>query len=319
MIPAPALSNRDRILGGLWGSLVGDALGVPVEFKDRATVQADPVKDMRGFGTHKQPAGTWSDDGALILSTAESLVHSEFDTQDMGRRFLQWMRGGLWTATGDVFDVGLATTDAIMRIEQGTPAELAGGCDEYSNGNGSLMRILPAVLRFTSKPLQSFSDHLEKVSAITHGHARSRMACVFHGLMARQLLLGWRSQAALDSARAEFTGWYERSPEFSAFRHILEDDLVSVPEAEIVSTGYVLHTLHASLWCLLTTTNFEECVLKAVNLGGDTDTTGCVAGGLAGVHFGLGAIPEKWLRAMARHDEVDALFSRFARLTESGS
>lgn len=223
------------------------------------------------------------------------------------------------TATGDVFDVGLATTDALMRIEQGTPAEQAGGGDEYSNGNGSLMRILPAGLRFKSKPLQSFADHLEKVSAITHGHARSKMACVFHGLMVRQLLLGWRLQSALDSARAEFTSCYQQSSEFSTFRHILEDDLGSVPEAEIVSTGYVLHTLYASLWCLLTTRTFEECVLKAVNLGGDTDTMGCVAGGLAGVNYGLGAIPEKWLRAMARYDEVDALFSRFAQLAASGS
>lgn len=97
MTLAAVLSNRNRILGGLWGSLVGDALGVPVEFKDRATVQVDPVKDMQGFGTHMQPAGTWSDDGALILCTVDSLLHSEFDAQDMGRRFLQWMRGGLWT------------------------------------------------------------------------------------------------------------------------------------------------------------------------------------------------------------------------------
>ena len=140
------------------------------------------------------------------------------------------------------------------------------------------MRILPAVLRFAGEPLELFSDRLEKVSAITHGHARSRMACVFYGLMVRQLLLGWQPQAALDSARAEFTGWYERSPEFATFRHILEDELASVPEGEIVSTGYVLHTLHASLWCLLTTDNYRDCALKAVNLGGDTDTTGCVAG-----------------------------------------
>jgi ADP-ribosylglycohydrolase len=95
---------HERILGGLWGSLVGDALGVPVEFKDRATVQGEPVKDMRGYGTHRQPPGTWSDDGALILCTVDSLVCSEFDTQDMGKRFVEWMYRGLWTASGEPFD-----------------------------------------------------------------------------------------------------------------------------------------------------------------------------------------------------------------------
>ena len=134
--------------------------------------------------------------------------------------------------------------------------------------------------------------------------------------MVRQLLLGWQPQAALDSARTEFTGWYERSADFSTFRHILEDDLVSLSEGEIVSTGYVLHTLHASLWCLLTTQNFHDCVLKAVNLGGDTDTTGCVAGGLAGVAYGMKSIPADWIRQLARKGDVDCLFHEFADVCE---
>jgi ADP-ribosyl-[dinitrogen reductase] hydrolase len=146
------ISRRERILGGLWGSLVGDALGVPVEFKDRATVQADPVRNLRGHGTHNQPPGTWSDDGALILCTVDSLIRSRFDTQDMGERFVQWMCRGLWTSWGEAFDVGVATRDALMRIDEGRPAEQAGGADERSNGNGSLMRILPVALRFADGP-----------------------------------------------------------------------------------------------------------------------------------------------------------------------
>ncbi len=314
MNAAPTLSVRERILGGLWGSLVGDALGVPVEFKDRATVLADPVKDMRGFGSHNQPPGTWSDDGALTLCTVDSLLHTEFDTQDMGMRFVRWMNEEYWTATGVVFDVGGATADALMQIASGTLAERAGGCDEYSNGNGSLMRILPVALRFADQPMDQFVSHIERASAITHGHARSRMACVFCGLAVRQLVLGRKPEAALHMARAEFAGWYERATEFARFRRILEDELVTLPEGEIVSTGYVLHTLHASLWSFLTTSRFEECVLKAVNLGGDTDTTGCVSGGLAGVHYGLSAIPQKWLQSLARHDEVESLFNRFAEM-----
>jgi ADP-ribosylglycohydrolase len=312
-----SISVRERSLGGLWGALVGDALGVPVEFKSRATVQADPVNDMRGYGTHHQPPGTWSDDGALTLCTVESLVRSEFDTRDMGQRFVGWMKEGHWSATGEVFDIGMATTDALLRIASGAPAETAGGRDEYSNGNGSLMRILPVVLRFAGEPLDQFSSRVERASAITHAHARSRMACVFYGLAVRHLLLGCNPEAALHGARVEFGGRLERASEFTHFRQVMEDDLRMLPEGGIITSGYVLHTLHASLWCLLTTSSFDECVLKAVNLGGDTDTTGCVAGGLAGVHYGLGAIPRKWIDALARKNEVGSLFERFSQLVPS--
>ena len=114
------IARRDRILGGLWGSLVGDALGVPVEFIDRAAAQLNPVTSMREFGTHHQPRGTWSDDGAMILCTADSLVNHELNVADMGDRFVRWMNDGLWTANGDVFDIGGTTCSALLRIAKGT-------------------------------------------------------------------------------------------------------------------------------------------------------------------------------------------------------
>ena len=297
-----------------------------VEFKDRATLQSDPVKDLREFGTHHQPRGTWSDDGAMILCTTDSLVNHEFDLADMGQRFVRWMKEGLWTANGDVFDVGGTTAAALLRIAKGVSAEQAGGQTENSNGNGSLMRIIPVVLRFATAPLgggmravgalTKYSDRLESASAITHGHPRSRMACVFYGLLVRQLLANVEPPAALAAARTEFKELYERAPEFSRFRPILGDDFTRLPEAEIVSTGYVLHTLHASIWCLLTTRNFPDCLLKAVNLGGDSDTTGCVAGGLAGAMYGIKSIPPDWRNQLARKGDVDCLFREFADLSE---
>jgi ADP-ribosyl-[dinitrogen reductase] hydrolase len=307
-------NSRERVLGGLWGSLVGDALGVPVEFTDRATVQADPVTDMRGFGTHHQPPGTWSDDGALTLCTVDSLLNAEFDIQDMGNRFVQWMNGGLWAATGVVFDIGATTADALRQIAAGTPADRAGRHYDHSNGNGSLMRILPVVLRFRHEPTTQFAARLESASAITHGHAKSKMACVFYGLMVRQLLLGRSRQDSLAAAREEFSHWCAGASDTTAFRRVLQDDFATLPENEVVSSGYVLHTLHASLWALLSTSDFKACLLKAVNLGGDTDTTGCVAGGLAGVHYGLDAIPSKWREDLARQDVVKSLLNRFADL-----
>jgi ADP-ribosylglycohydrolase len=304
-------TRNERILGGLWGSLVGDALGVPVEFRSRAEVRQNPVTEMREYGSHHQPKGTWSDDGALILCTVDSLVKSEFDTEDIGKNFVLWMEKALWTATNVVFDIGGATADSLSRIARGTPAEDAGGRDEYSNGNGSLMRIIPVALRFSGESIEPFACRIERASAITHGHDRSKMACVLFGLVVRQLLLGARAQQAVEVARGEFQRLYNGKPEYERFRPHLQDDFGSMSEREIVSTSYVLHTLHAALWCLLTTNNYRDCLLRAVNLGGDTDTTGCVAGGLAGVAYGRGAIPHDWLVHLPRRAELDRLFQQF--------
>lgn len=317
---ATTISKRDRILGGLWGSLVGDALGVPVEFKDRVTVQADPVKGMRGMGTHRQPAGTWSDDSSLLLCSADSLVRSEFDTDDMGARFVRWYHEELWTPHGKVFDAGVTTVNALRRIASGIRPEVAGSDDQYSNGNGSLMRILPVSLRFAHQGKQML-DRVHRASAITHRHPRSQMACGLFTLVVQELLQDKQVSDALTEALGSFRAHYEHDPwwslELDYFQLLLAGDLAARPESEIASSGYVLHTLTASLWCLLTTSSFEECVLKAVNLGGDTDTTGCVAGGLAGVHYGFSAAPQHWLQALARRDEVEVLFNRFADLTAS--
>ena len=171
-----ALDGKSRMKGGLWGSLVGDALGVPVEFEGRAARVADPVLGMRAYGTHRQPAGTWSDDGALLLCSVESLVEKGFDTSDMGRRFLDWRDHGLWTAHGDVFDIGNATSQALERVRRGVPAGEAGGQDEASNGNGSLMRILPVVFAEFGEATAVFSDKIHRASSVTHGHPRSQMA-----------------------------------------------------------------------------------------------------------------------------------------------
>lgn len=309
------ITHSERILGALWGALVGDALGVPVEFRRRREVQANPVTGMRAYGTHGQPAGTWSDDSSLLLCAADSLVTKrQFDSKDLGERFVEWMNLGLWTPHGMVFDIGIATSRAISRICSGTPPEIAGGNDEYDNGNGSLMRILPFVLWSHAVPDAEFSDIIHRASALTHRHPRSQMACALYGLVIRELLKGATPDAALNGALDLFARLYEHTPFVAERLHfqLLESRrLASVPENEIGSSGYVMHTLTASLWCLLTSRSFEETVLKAVNLGDDTDTTGTVAGGLAGVFYGASAIPKEWLATLARQDDVATLFAKF--------
>jgi ADP-ribosylglycohydrolase len=312
------ISVQDRVLGGLWGAVVGDALGVPVEFKSREEVRLNPVADMLGLGTHNQQAGTWSDDSSLLLCTVQSLLSQEFDTTDMGHKFLEWYREELWTPWGRVFDVGVATSHALSRIATGTLAEVAGGDGQYSNGNGSLMRILPIALRFAKTRTDALLDRIHRASAITHRHPRSCMACGLYALVVVELLAGIPAEDAFQKGLNNFRAYYSTdrpwSGELDYFQLLLAGDLAERPESEIDSSGYVIHTLTASLWCLLTTNNYEECVLKAVNLGGDTDTTGCVAGGLAGVTYGQGEVPARWINKLARKAELEALFLRFAEL-----
>ncbi|MFN7561450.1 MAG: ADP-ribosylglycohydrolase family protein, partial [Prosthecobacter sp.] len=162
-----------------------------------------------------------------------------------------------------------------------------------------------------------FCDRISRASAITHAHDRSRLACVLHGLLVRALMRGEKPAVAHASAAAEFRARHSTHAEYSHCSPLLNPDLGNASESTIESSGYVLHTLEASLWCLLTTRSFSECVLKAVNLGDDTDTTGCVAGGLAGIHYGFDAIPADWLQALPRQKDLHDLFTRFLQNTQT--
>ncbi len=179
-----------RLVGGVWGHLVGDAVGVPYEFRD-----ADQVGDVRWgeTGTHDQPPGTWSDDGALMLALLDSLTAKGvgFDVEDQGRRALAWWRDGAYTPDGDgCFDIGGTTSMALRAIEDGTPAADAGPTDEWSCGNGSLMRILPVALVGRDLDAAALIDQACRASRVTHGHPRCQVACALYVLAARNLLRG---------------------------------------------------------------------------------------------------------------------------------
>ncbi|MEO8351898.1 MAG: ADP-ribosylglycohydrolase family protein, partial [Chthoniobacteraceae bacterium] len=309
------IGQSQRKLGALWGALAGDALGVPVEFLSRETVRRNPVKDMRGFGTHNQPAGTWSDDSSLLLCAVESLAHyGGLNPTDLGQRFVRWKSAGHWTPHGRVFDIGIATSQALSRLAMGMAPEESGGSDEQSNGNGSLMRIVPVALWFDDLAPRDLAATAHRASALTHRHPRSQMACALYCLVVRELVAGAAAEDAFHNALKVFAELYAQPPfvaERSHFQLLEAGRLGGRSESEIDSTGYVMDTLTASIWCLLTSKSFEETVLKAVNLGGDTDTTGTVAGGLAGAFYGVEAIPTAWKEALARHDEIESLFTRF--------
>ncbi len=304
---------RNRMLGALWGAVVGDALGVPVEFVGRDKLRRQPVADMIGYGSHGQPPGTWSDDSSLLLCTVESLLGG-WDTEDLGKRFVRWLAEADWTPYGEVFDVGVATSAALRRIIQRVPAEQAGGNDESNNGNGSLMRILPIALDYAYAPTAELLSYAHRASSVTHRHLRSQLACGLYCVMITELLGGCEPleayQQTIESARVHYRS-LPHAAELPHFDRILSGHLWELPESEIRSSGYVVNTLEASLWCFVTTDSYEAAVLKAVNLGEDTDTTGTVTGGLAGTYYGCTAIPIRWIEKLARRNDLEQLFDQF--------
>ena len=317
------------VRAALLGLAVGDALGVPVEFRPRAERQRDPVRDMRGYGTHGQPPGTFSDDASLTFCLAETLarpggLNGPPDLADFTRRCINWLDNAYWTATGDTFDVGGATREAIGRLREGeVHPEQAGSRAETANGNGALMRILPLVFhdrwRAETLDLPAAWDLTRAVAGVTHGHGRSTLGCFLYLLVARALLAGQPPAAAYATMREQAKQWLAGSTapvvaiiEAGHYDAVLGGKLPTLTERHIHSSGYVVHTLEAALWCLLRHQTYAATVLAAVNLGDDTDTTGAVAGGLAGLVYGEAAIPPEWLLALARRADIEDLAGRLA-------
>lgn len=308
-------TGADQVRAMFYGIAVGDALGVPVEFMHRSTLEQEPVYGMLGHGTHDQPSGTFSDDSSLTFCLAEALCNG-FDVQAIAQNFVRWYREGFWAAHGEVFDIGQATRYAIQRLEAGIPPLKAGAKDVSSNGNGSLMRIAPLVFMVRNKPWQERFELTRQVSSITHGHVRSVVACFYLVEFTRQILMGLDKHVIyhnLQNTVPDHLVELGVDPgEVTLFDRLLRQDIGALPESAINSSGYVIDTLEASIWCLLTTQGYRDAVLKAVNLGDDTDTTAAVTGGLAGLLYGFDDIPIDWLNNIARVDAIDALAERFA-------
>lgn len=310
----PSARHGNPVRDALFGIAVGDALGVPVEFTIREDLEIFPVKDMRGYGTHHQPPGTWSDDSSLSFCLAESLAQG-YNLKDLARRFIAWYDEGYWTPHGEVFDVGGATGEAIHLLREGkTPPQQAGGDADHDNGNGSLMRILPLVFHHHQLEVAERYRLTREVSSITHGHFRSVFSCFFYLEVARAVLQGLDPQSAYEQAIRVVQDWSKQAnlpvSELRLFHRVLEGNIPHLARFQVHSSGYVIHALEASLWCWMTTESYEQAVLTAVNLGADTDTTAAITGGLAGLTYGHNAIPMRWLQQVARKEDITDLADR---------
>ena len=301
------MNRRNFSKNILIGSAVGDALGVPVEFKSRQYLQQNPVTDMTGYGTYNMPPGTFSDDSSMMFCLAESLCNG-YNVNDIAEKFQMWMHEGYWTADGEVFDVGISTRKAINRLRVVKNPTEAGSTAESDNGNGSLMRILPLAIFTKDLSIDERCEIVKEVSSITHAHNRSVLACIYYIEFALNVLDSENLEEAYLNTNFWLKLFLEENEiyknEFQYFERILSGKLIDLKEDEIKSTGYVMDSLEASIWCLLHTDSYKDCVLKAVNLGHDTDTIACIAGGIAGIYYDVETIPTNWIEQLPRVDDI---------------
>jgi len=300
---------KDRIAGGIVGLLVGDALGVPYEFHPPDEIPPfDQIEFDPPPGYHRAhrgvPPGTWSDDGAQALCLLASLLEcGRFDHEDFGRRLIRWYAEGYMAVGGHVFDVGITTRSAIQAMGAGTPPLNAGPRGEYDNGNGSLMRVLPLALWHRGTDAELVAD-AQLQSRVTHGHLRSQVCCALYCLWARYTLneaeRPW--QQAVTVLRELYANHEDATEELE--KSVRPDD---PPQGK--GSGYVVDCLH-SAHRAVQQGDFETVVRSAVAMGNDTDTTACVAGGIAGIRDGIERIPLRWRERLRGRDLLDPMLER---------
>ncbi|AEH25190.1 ADP-ribosylglycohydrolase family protein [Pyrococcus yayanosii] len=300
---------RSRLEGGLWGVLVGDAFGLTFQFTSRLAMELNYPKPKE----IPMLDGLWSDDSSLTLATAQALTEG-YSIERIAENFLRWYYDGEFTPRGYTFDQGNTTSRAIERIANGVPPLEAGGRGEWDNGNGSLMRILPATYYAYFK-LNSLEERLKLiVSMITHAHPRALIGCSIYSLTVWNILDGMDKLEAYHKAIETAEKYYSResfAKELAHYERILSGRIHEVEQSEIRGSGYVVHTLEASLWAFLRNESFADAIKEVVSLGEDADTTGAVTGGLAGTYYGIDAIPGEWLERIEARDYAGGIINAF--------
>ena len=308
----------NSVVASLYGVAVGDALGTPVQFLNRSRLDSKPVTTMVGFGTFNKPPGVWSDDTSMTIATVDSILTTgKLDMIDMSKKFVDWYRSENYTADGRSFDIGNATAIAMETLIR--KFRTGGLFTPYynnrvdRNGNGSLMRMAPIMLylSYNPQPLTTLVKVVGNLSGITHGHEISKIACRLYVLIGMKLMEGEPVNKAIKESYKTLSEISD--PEwFSEFKRIPR--LSKLKRENISSSGYVVDSLEASLWCVLTSKNFSEAVLKAVNLGYDTDTIGAITGSLAGLVWN--DIPMEWIRCLSRRGYLKHMFNDFYEFLE---
>jgi len=290
-------SVRPRARGALLGLAVGDALGASVEFSPPGTFE--PVTTMRGGGPFGLAPGAFTDDTSMALCLAESLIAcGGHDAEDQLRRYVDWYRRGHNSSTGECFDIGGTTRLALERFEATGRTDVADP-SELAAGNGSLMRLAPVAL-WASDAIEA-AELGAASSATTHAAPQAIDACRMYAVLIHEAVRGAAHEQLFDQRRWGDAGLHP------AVAAIAAGSYTQRQPPQIRATGYVVDTLEAALWAISTTDSFADAVLRAVNLGEDSDTVGAVTGQLAGAIYGRLAIPPEWRETLVDGDRIDGL------------
>ena len=304
----------EKMIAGILGFAVGDALGVPVEFLDREKLQKYTVKDMIGYGSHNVPAGTWSDDTSLMIATIDSIREKGIvDFDDIMYKFTEWVDYAKYTATDELFDIGISTRKAILNFKRGEKAINCGTKGINENGNGSLMRILPFVyyLEFNNFSDEEKTTLINQASSLTHAHEISCLGCKIYADYISLLLNNVDKFVALELLKKINYNEYYSNESLKEYARILNGDLKNLHIDKVRSSGYVVDSLEASIWCTLKNNTYEDAIVTAINLGEDTDTIGAITGAINGIIYGKNNIPERWLNCLIKKDYLENISNQF--------
>lgn len=294
---------RERYRGALLGLAVGDAVGTTVEFRPRGTFA--PITDMTGDGPFHLEAGQWTDDTSMALCLAASLVEQgEFDVRDQMDRYCAWMQHGYMSSTGTCFDIGVTTSRALQNyLKSNDP--YSGSPDPRASGNGSLMRLAPVPM-FYYPDIAEAIHYSGESSRSTHAAPECIDACRYYALLLCHALAGQDKESLLAPPNL---GTFD-PPLAPKIENIAQGSYRAKNRDRIVGNGYVVNSLEAAIWCFATTTNYQDAILTAANLGDDADTTAAICGQLAGAYYGVNSIPASWLAKLALRSEIEELADR---------
>ena len=303
-----------KIKDGLYGFIVGDAMGVPTEFCIREKLFNNPVTEMIGYGSHPVPAGSFSDDTSMTLALIDSIINNKcIDYEDVMNNFVDWVNFGKYTPEDKVFDIGKTCLKAISNYRRGTSALKCGLVGVNYNGNGSLMRILPLVYYIFYNNIKSDDEILElvnNISSLTHGHNISKMGCYIYVRYALYLLDGFDKFDVYGKIKELDYSMYGEEA-ISVYNRIIKDDISKYNINDISSSGYVVDTLESVIWILLNTYNYKQAIIGSINLGNDTDTIAAICGSLAGIIYGYNDIPKKWINGLIKLDYLKDIINKF--------
>lgn len=297
--------NKDIVINGIMGFIIGDALGVPLEFKKRDLFKNNKVTDM--ISSDRVGAkGVWSDDSSMVIATMKSIIDNKgkINYESIMDNFILWVSNKDFTAIDKAFGIGRATFFALgnyhnKRYEKITDCGMKGF--NY-NGNGSLMRILPIAYYCYYKKLNDDEIyHLVKdISSLTHSHEISILGCFIYVLLVIELLSGEEKENAYSNIKKYNYRKYFSLENIKYYDRLLNNDISKLNVDSISSMGFIVDTLEAVIWCFINNNSYDKCVIEAINLGNDSDTIGALVGGLSGIYYGN--LPSKWLDSIVKKD-----------------